>query len=163
MPLVHQLVSYVAAGPASRQNLTVGDPLTARFEVKESGKPIRFSPPEGGTIIRSSALTAQGVMFTYPGLRRAGHYRVSTSDASTQQIFAANLPANESNLQSLSDGELRAAVGNIPAQFAASDDRLQLLVHRSRRGSEVWRTLILCALPLLFLESLLAQRFGRRG
>jgi hypothetical protein len=163
VPIAHQLVSYIAAGPASQHNLRVGDPLTARFEVKESGKPIRFTPPEGSTAIRKSALTAQGVIFNYPILSRAGVYRVSTSDSATLQMFAANLPSNESDLQTIPDGELKAALGNAPFQLANSGSGLEALVRRSRRGSEVWRSLVFCALFLLFLEGLLAQRFGRRG
>ena len=58
---------------------------------------------------------------------------------------------------------MRSAVGPIPMQFPLAGDKLENIVTRSRKGTEVWRTLVLLALPLLFLEGFLAQRFGRRG
>jgi hypothetical protein len=40
---------------------------------------------------------------------------------------------------------------------------LQASVARARYGAEIWRPLVWLVIPLLLLETHLAQRFGRRG
>ena len=163
VPLVHQIISYLAAGPAAQHNIGLGEPISARFDVNEAGKPIRLSRPDGQVEIRKAALGPHGVAFSYGNTWTAGIYRAGTGGGDSTQQFAVNLPASESDLTSADERQIRTALGPIQFQFANSGDRLDALVRRSRRGTEVWRSLIIAVLPLLFLESLLAQRFGRRG
>ncbi len=90
-------------------------------------------------------------------------YRVGLAGRRVADAFAVNLPAGESDLDGLPDRQVQAALGTTRLQFARGTDDLSAVVRRARRGTELWRTLVLAVLPLLFLESLLAQRFGRAG
>lgn len=173
VPLAHQLVAYLAAGPTAQRNLRVGEPLMTRFPVQEAGKPIRLTDPTGQTRLQRSRLSSEGVLFTYADTARAGHYRVEVGTGAVQNprargqnpidVFAVNLPSGESDLASATTREIQAALGPASIQFLDGRDDLRSAVHRSRRGTEFWRPLVLLVLPLLFLEALLAQRFGRRG
>jgi hypothetical protein len=163
VPLVHQLVAYLAAGPTAQRNLRIGEMISTRFDVKEANRPARLTDPSGQTSLQKTTLGAEGVVFSYVGTERAGLYRVGLAGNEFADAFAINLPTGESNLASMEDPQIKAAVGAVPVQFARGADDLTTVVSRSRRGTEVWRTLIFAALGLLFVEALLAQRFGRRG
>jgi hypothetical protein len=163
VPLIHQLVAYLAAGPAAQHNLHVGEMLNARFDVKEAGKPVRLTAPTGQTTLHKTTLGSEGVVFNYSGTDRAGLYQIGLSGRDKVDAFAINLLPGESDLSTLKAAQIQAATGPTNAQFARSTDDLLSVVRHSRRGTEVWRALILAVLPLLFLEGLLAQRFGRRG
>lgn len=163
VPMVHQLVAYLAAGPTAQRNLRLGDALTARFDVKESGKPIRLTLPDGQTILQKTVLGADGVTLTYPETTQAGLYRLGFSGNEVADAFAVQLPSNEANLLSLDDAQVQAAVGAGKLQFARGGQDIVSTIQRTRRGTEIWRTLVLLVVPLLFLESFLAMRFGRRG
>lgn len=163
VPFVHQLVAYLAAGPAASRNLHVGDPLTTRFEVTLSEKPLRLTDPTGMVSLQNASLNPEGLIFTYADTHWAGIYRLGLGEDEVADAFAVNLSPEESNLASADEAHVRAAIGPVPFHFAYAVEDLQTVVQRSRRGTEVWRTLVLAVLVLLFLEALLAQRFGRRG
>lgn len=173
VPLVHQLVAYLAAGPNAQHNLFVDDPFFARFDVTQAGKPIRLTDPAGQTILRKSTLGAEGVVFNYTNTDQAGFYRVEVGTGPTIQnqkskienrdAFAINLSGREADLAAADERQIQAAVGPVRMQFAKEGDDLLSLVGKARRGTEVWKTLIFMALICLFLEGLLAQRFGHRG
>jgi len=82
-----------------------------------------------------------------------------------EDAFAVNLPPDESDLTP-TDPAAAVTQAGLPADHltvAATPAQLEASVRRSRYGAEVWRPLLWVLIPLLFLESLLAQRFGRRG
>jgi hypothetical protein len=163
VPLVHQLVAYLAAGPTAQRNLQIGELISTRFDVKEANRPVRLTDPSGQTSLQKTTLGAEGVVFSYAATERAGLYRIGLSGEDLAEAFAVNLPPGESDLASAQERQVRAAVGEVPVQFARGTDDLTTVVSRSRRGIEIWRALVYAALGLLFLEALLAQRFGRRG
>jgi hypothetical protein len=160
VPLIHQLVASLAGGRDARRQVIVGEPIEARFPVADSGKPIRISGPGGLTAVQKGSLAAGGVSLTYYDTARAGSYSMSVADH--KEPFAVNLPPDESNLAKMTEGQLRSMLGAAPVQFARVGESVESLVRRTRSGSEIWRPLIAFALGLLFLEALLAQRFGRR-
>jgi hypothetical protein len=162
VPLVHQIVAYLAAGPTSQRNVYVGDPLDTRFDIKEAGKAVRLTDPAGQTSLHKSTLSANGVVFHHPTASKAGVYKIGLADKGTTDAFAVNLPAGESDLSSATDQQVQAAVGGAQMQFARGTDDLMAVVRQSRRGTEVWRTLLYAAVFLLFLEGVLAWQFGRR-
>ncbi len=163
VPLVHQLVAYLAAGPTAHHNLQLGEALNARFDVKESGKAVRLTDAAGFTTLHKTTLGADGVVFSYTGTNRAGIYRLGLAGRENADAFAVNLPAGESELATATTQQIQAALGPIQLQFARVGDDLQNMVRQSRRGTEVWKPLVLAAMGLLFLEGLLSWLWGRRG
>jgi hypothetical protein len=162
VPLVHQIVAYLAAGPTSQRNVTVGDPLETRFDIKQAGKAVRLTDPAGQTSLHKSTLGSNGVVFAYPAATKAGVYKIYLAGQSMADAFAVNLPAGESDLASATDQQVQSALGTARMQFAKGTDDLMAVVRQSRRGTEVWRTLLYAVVFLLFLEGVLAWLFGRR-
>ncbi|HZO86756.1 MAG TPA: BatA domain-containing protein [Chthonomonadaceae bacterium] len=164
-PVIYQLLSYLSLKATARRNLHQDEPFFLALPVSDANKPVRVTAPDGRTTVQNSVLDARGVTFTYLATRRAGLYRVAVSGAKTEDAFAVGLPPDESDLAP-ADPTASAVQAGLPAQrlaVAATPQQLQASVRRSRYGAEMWRPLIWAVLPLLFLESLLAQRFGRRG
>jgi hypothetical protein len=105
------------------------------------------------------------VTFSYGITALAGLYEVAVQESKTQDAFAVGLPAEESNIAYADPRQAvpQAGVATNKLVVADSPSQLQATVRRSRYGAEMWRSLIWLLIPLLFLESWLAQRFGRRG
>jgi hypothetical protein len=162
VPLVHQLTAYLSAGGSTTRQVRVGDALTARFDVKAGGRPVRVERPDGTAEIIKSALSGDGVVARYPTAEQAGAYRMLV-EKTASEAFAANLTAGESDLTPATEAQVRDSLARIRLQFTHQGEDLAALVQRNRRGSEIWRGLIWTVLGLLALEALLAQRFGRRG
>jgi hypothetical protein len=164
VPLIYQLLSYLGEGPTSHRNLHQDEPLFLTLPVADANKPVRVTAPDGRTTSQNSVLDARGVTFTYNATGRAGLYRVAVS-GSAPDAFAVGLPSDESNLTPADPviGAMQAGLPTGRLTVAATPEQLQASVRRSRYGMEAWRPLIWVVLVLLFVESLLAQRFGRRG
>jgi hypothetical protein len=163
VPLVHQLVAYLAAGPTAHHNLQLGETIHARFDVKESGKPVRMTEPSGRTTLQKTTLGSDGVVLTYNGTGEVGLYRLGLAGRDNADAFAVNLPSSESDLTTATPQQVLAAAGPVQMQFARATDDLQSVVRQSRRGTEIWRPLVVAAMLLLFAEGLLSWLWGRRG
>ncbi len=162
VPLVHQLAAYLAAGPASLRNLDVGQPIVARFDVRAAGKPVTISTPSGAAVSGNSVLGAQGLVVTLTSTPDSGIYRAHIP-GEPDQAFAVNSIPPESDLSTALETQVREYTGPVKFQYAHGSEDVETIVRRSRHGTEIWKSLIVAVLPLLFLEAFLAQRFGRRG
>lgn len=165
VPLVYQLLSYLGRGPTSRRNLQQDEPLFLTLPLTDANKSVRVKSPDGTTKAQNSTLDSRGVTFSYASTSQAGLYEATVQESKTQDAFAVGLPAEESDLAYADPKQAvpQAGVATNKLVVADSPAQLQTTVRRSRYGAEVWRSLIWLLLPLLFLESWLAQRFGRRG
>ncbi len=163
VPLMHQIVSYLAAGPASQRIVRVGQPITSRFDLNDAGKPVRLTRPGGASQVLRTAMGPEGVVFTYADTSRAGIYHVALGGDGKSDAFAVNRSAQESDLSWANEARIGGALGSTKTQFARGSDDVLATVRRGRHGVEVWRGLVWSALALLLLEALLARRFGRRG
>ncbi len=163
VPLVHQLVSYLAAGPTSRHNLDLGEKMAVRFDVADASKAVRVTDPEGKTSLNKSVLTSDGALYTSTGVERSGVYKVGIAGKENAAAFAVNRPSSESELTTMDEPSLRAAMGAGKFQYANGVDELIQRVMQARRGTEIWRPLIFLAILLFFIEGILAWKFGRRA
>lgn len=162
LPIIQQLVAYLAAGPTSQRNLGLGSTLISRFNVQDAGKPIRVMNPAGNVELINSVLGADGAIASFTHTGYAGIYSFSIAGKPVSDAFALNLPSDESDLRGLSNSQIASKLGSNRTQFAHSSEDIMSVVRRNRRGAELWRLMLFIALPLLFLEALLSQRFGRR-
>ncbi len=165
VPLIYQLTSYLGAGVSSQRNLKQDEGLVLKLPLTDSGKPVQVTLPDGTTSSQNSVLNAQGVTFGFKNTSQTGIYRVQVQGSKTQEGFAVGLPSQESNL-TYTDPSQAAAQAGVPSNNLAvitNVERLTASVQRSRFGVELWRPLIWLIVPLMLLESFLAQRFGRRG
>src|SRR5262249_11407794 len=153
---------YLGQGPTAHRNLRQEEPLFLTLPVPDANKPVRVTAPDGRIATQNSVLDARGVTFTYTDTKLAGLYRVAVPGSKAADAFAVGLPSEESNLAP-AEPTVAATQAGLPANrltVARTPEQLQASVRRSRYGAEIWRPLVWIVLPLLFLESLLAQRFG---
>jgi hypothetical protein len=165
VPLVYQLISYLGEGAVSRRNLKQDEPLFVSLPLADANKSVRITDPAGQISSQNSVLDARGVTVTYNNTSRAGIYTVSVSGSHATDAFAVGLDTTESNLAPTDPAKAISQVGLPPARLtiAALPSQLLSTVNRARYGVEIWRAFLWAIIPLLFLESLLAQVFGRRG
>ncbi len=165
VPLVYQLLFYLGEGAGSHRNLAQEQPLFLSLPLSDANKPVRVTTPDGRVNTQNSELDARGVTFSYGATQQSGVYKIAVQGSATQDAFAVGLPTGESDLTPTDPAQAatqagiagnRMTVANTPAQ-------LQFSVAKARYGAEVWRPLIFAVIALLFLESMLAQLFGRRG
>ena len=165
VPLIYQLMFYLGQGATSHRNLRLDEPLFLALPLKDANKSVRVTAPDGRATTQNSALDARGVTFRYEGTGRAGIYKVSVAGSATQDAFAVGLPGGESNL-TYSDPRRAVPEAGMPASalaVAQNPAQIRSIVNRARYGAEIWYSLICTVIGLMFLESFLAQRFGRRG
>ena len=165
LPLMYQLISYIGNGPTSSRNLKLNEGFYTNLPLSEAGKQIRITPPDGKSTTQASKLITGGVTFSYGNTGRAGTYKLEVTGGKTKDAFAVSLPVGESDL-AYADPHTAAVESGLPASgltIASSATQLKESVRQSRYGTEIWRPFIWAVLGLLFLESLLANLFGRRG
>ncbi len=165
VPFLYQVISYLGTGPASRRTLNQDDTLNLSLPVSDTGKPVKITLPDNSTTSESSVLDARGGTFSYKNTRQAGIYRIDVEGGKTHDAFAVSSPTSESNLTYADPATLAPQSGLAKANLtvANSPTQLQASVQRSRFGAELWRPLLWLLIPMMLLESLLAQRFGRRS
>jgi hypothetical protein len=93
--------------------------------------------------------------------RHPGLYQVSVPEGDVQ-LFAANLPREESNPEKLSDEALSSLASGAGASVAKTTAELQAAEVERTEGREVWRPLLWLTLAFLFLELLIQQSFSHR-
>lgn len=165
VPLIYQLSCYLGQGPDAERNLRQKQPLALSLPLADANRPIRVTAPDGRASIQHSVLDARGVTFTYAATDEAGFYTVGVGDGPAVEAFAVGLEPTESDLSPAEPAQAVTRAG-VPAghlTLARGSAEIEASVHRARYGAEIWRTLIWLLIPMLFVESLIAQRFGRRG
>lgn len=165
VPLVYQLISYLGQGAVSHRNLRQDEPLFLSLPLADANKPVRVTDPDNRTSSQNSVLDARGVTFSYTATGRSGIYSVSVPGTATKDAFAVGLNTAESNLAPIDPATAIEQAGFPSRQLTVAKTPAQLrsTVNRARYGVEIWRDFLWILIPLLFLESLLAQLFGRRG
>ena len=165
VPYVYQLMLSLGQGATSHRNLRLDEPLFLSLPIADRDKQVRVTSPDGKTTTLNSGLDARGVTFNFAGTGQSGVYKIGVAGSKTTDAFAVALSGGESNL-AYSDPKLAAESAGLPANsvtVVANASQLSNQIHRARFGAEVWYPVICLVICLLFLESFLAQRFGRRG
>lgn len=162
VPLVHQLASYLAASRSERRILALDEPISARFGVSDARAGFLVTRPNGSTSRLQGELGLQGVKVPFAGTRAAGVYWVGTTSHPRSQAFAVNLPESEADPAPADKDAIRRLLGP-NGQIVDGAQSLRAAIRQARSGSELWRSLVAAAIPLLFLEGFLARKMGRRG
>jgi hypothetical protein len=142
IPLVEWMLGHWAApGPGSRPPV--------------AGNPIPV--PTSATGVVDPDGTVHSVVGSQPfrATRKAGIYRIMEGDSVVSAV-AVNTPLQESILDPMPVEELRSQVGE-GLVVVDGPARWEREIFRDRRGSELWRLLVLTALFLLVAESWIAS------
>jgi hypothetical protein len=164
LPLVHQLVRYLAHYEPSTSWFTVGQvlDLTARAKGRADRSDRIVVTPSGERI--SHAGTGEGNEGLLE-LNEQGVYEVRPTSAPTgrPETIAVNLDPAESELTPIDPRELVAAVTGHATQVAAQPAPVQEMTREeSERRQSLWWYLLLAGLLLLATETVISNRLSRK-
>lgn len=164
LPLVQEILSFAVAGQGQQRNLEVGQPLGATLAASAAGAAITLRGPDGrGRELRPRTEGDQ-TFWTFSDTLASGLYTAEYSaPAAGRESYAVNVDTRlESDLTKLSPEELREEVwSGIPFVHQTTWENVdQQPAARLTQASPMPVGLLYAALVLLFVETVIAWRFG---
>jgi hypothetical protein len=160
LPLMQQLVTYLAAKFDPPRNVEIGRPLVAVLPAALGGKQVELSDPAGRKHKLEIAAGGGRALAHFDATRRPGLYLMALPDQSLLH-FVVNTTRAESDLAQLAGDEIAAVAKPFDATVVKSWDAYRQLEQRRRYGRDFWRPLLWTLLGLIFVELWLQQRIGR--
>lgn len=162
LPLIQRLVTYAATHATPPRNVEVGRPMRARLDAVPEGQRAVWVDPKGQRITQPVTTRAGVAVTELPEAGRPGFYRLERGDGTTE-LFAANLPREESQLDRLTEDELAELAASIGAQVVEDAEAYKAQDDLRRNGRPVWKLMWAAVLVLVFGELFLQQWFGKGG
>jgi hypothetical protein len=171
VPLVHELVYYLAGARSAEFNLEPGQPLRHRLDsagVIEQyklqmplgeTKPLSTDPANKNAFLAAVDRLPQGSILRIEGTRETGVYRLHTAEEETIYYVVRPKMAEESDLTPCND-EDRAKVAKLIPGLKYQNDREQLAEEwiSEHHRQELWWWLLLGLIALLCGEVWLTRR-----
>jgi hypothetical protein len=162
LPLMQQLVAYLASRAEPPRNVDVGRPLVAFLPASAAGKKAALVDPEGKSFEVPVADRGGRAVAEFGPALRPGLYVLEVPGQGPLH-FVAHTDPKESDLRRLSPEEIEAEARRLGAAAVDSWAAYRRLDQRRRYGREIWPALLAVVVGLLFLEVVLEQAFARRG
>jgi len=164
LPLVHQLVRYLAHYEPPTSWLTVGQvlDLTARAKGRGDRSDRIVVTPGGERIAQSNAGEGHEGLLE---LTEQGIYEIRTTGAGNgrPEAIAVNLDPAESDLSAIDPRELVAAVtGRATPTAAAPEQSQEMTREESERRQGLWWYLLMAGLLLLAAETVISNQLSRK-
>jgi hypothetical protein len=161
LPLMQQLVTYLASKVYPPRNVDVGKPLVAFLPASDAGKKGILTDPEGKA--REVVIANKGTraVAEFGETQRPGLY-VLDAPNNNRIHFVVNVDRKESDLAQLSDTEVQGVAKAMGATVVKSFNDYRSLDQQRRFGQEIWQVLLAAVVGLIFIEMLLEQLFARR-
>ncbi|MCY2929531.1 MAG: BatA domain-containing protein [Planctomycetota bacterium] len=144
--VAQRLVLDLPPEAPAKVTVSAGDPADTPVEVAK----IDVSERDG-----------QKVADAGPALR-PGVYTVSWPQCPAPLKAAVNVDPRESDLAVLRGGKLADVASTLSLRLVGEKDDIQAAVRESRKGREIWFTLLMIALAALAAEAVLGKMFSRR-
>jgi hypothetical protein len=170
VPLVHELVYYLAGTRAAEHNLAAGQPIRYRAESEAALAPLTLQPPMGEArtlrfedVTDAGAYPAQlvrqphGVLVVYEGTRETGVYRLTTAGDQTVYYVVQSDP-RESDLTPAGDDDRARVARLVPMSYETDLESLQTALAQTTQRQEVWWWLLLGVIGLLCAEVWMTRR-----
>jgi hypothetical protein len=164
LPLVHQLVRYLAHYEPPTSWLTVGQvlDLTARAKGRGDRSDRIVVTPSGERISQSNAGEGNEGLLE---LNEQGIYEIRSTGAASgrPEAIAVNIDPAESDLSAIDPRELVAAVTGHATPTAAQPAQSQEMTREeSERRQSLWWYLLMAGLLLLAAETVIANHLSRK-
>jgi hypothetical protein len=166
LPLMQQLVTYLASTVYPPRNVNVGQQLAALLRPENADKPpgplgraATITDPDGKRHEIKAVLKEDHCLVEFADTELPGLYVLETPDNETIH-FVVNTSRAESDLKLLDDKEFADLAEMMQAKAVSSAEQYLQLDKQRRFGREIWKPLLAAVLVLLFLEVLLQQRFA---
>jgi hypothetical protein len=161
VPLMQRLAVYAGSAMLPPHNVATGAPLTALLPSELAGGQVSVRSPDGAIQTVQVRAGKPFASAEFARTRLPGFYEVGLPDGGVQ-LFAVNLPREESNPEKLAEAEVAALASGAGATLANDPSALRAATEERTEGREVWRPLLWITLLFLFLEPLIQQRFSQR-
>lgn len=170
VPLMHRVIGGIVQRQDEHLNLPVGAPFSQRVEMDLLRREVEiFAPaaapdaaaPDAAAVSRTIELTDGVAMLTFPATDAAGAYRVKLNPDQPALRFAAQRDPAESNLQPLTDEQLRALSENAQVVHWGDGETFGDRIATARTGAELWLPLAVVVLLMAAAETFFAQWFSR--
>ncbi len=162
LPLTQQLVTYAASQVYPARNVEVGQPIVAFFPPGGAGKTVTLTDPQGRKSDLAMVERGTHSIAEYRDTAMPGLYTMDAADAGGVVYFVVNTSRKESDLEVLTEEQLRAEAQAVGAEVAHSWEEYRELDRNRRFGREVWMWFFVGVLALLFGELFLQQWFAKR-
>jgi len=159
LPLMQQLVTYLASTVYPPRNVGVGQQLAALLGPENADKTAIITDPEGRRHEIKAQLRDDHCLVEFDGTELPGLYVLETPDNETIH-FVVNTSSAESDLSALDDAEFSELARQMQAEAVSSAEQYLQLDKRRRFGREIWKQILAGVLALAFVELILQQRFG---
>ena len=159
LPLMQQLVTYLASTVYPPRNVNVGEQLAALLRPENADKAATITDPDGKRHEIKAVLKEDHCLVEFADTELPGLYVLETPDNETIH-FVVNTSRAESDLKLLDDKEFADLAEVMQAKAVSSAEQYLQLDKQRRFGREIWKPLLAAVLVLLFLEVLLQQRFA---
>ncbi|HZE97818.1 MAG TPA: VWA domain-containing protein [Planctomycetota bacterium] len=161
LPLMQQLVTYLASKVYPPRNVDVGKPLVAFLPASDAGKKAILTDPEGKA--REVAIQVKGTraLAEFDETRRPGLY-VLDAPNNNRIHFVVNVDREESDLSQLPETDIQNVSKAMGASLVKTFAEYRALDQQRRFGQEIWQALLVAVIGLIFVEMILEQVFVRR-
>jgi hypothetical protein len=174
VPLVHELVYYLAGTRSAEFNLEPGQPLRHHLDSLASveqctlqtplgdAKPLTTNPADKEAILAAVDRLPQGAVLRIEGVRETGVYKLKAPEGGMIYYVVRPRNAEESDLTPCND-EDRARVARLIPGLKYQNDREQLAVEwvGENQRQELWWWLLLGLIALLCGEVWMTRRMVR--
>ncbi|MFW5870765.1 MAG: VWA domain-containing protein, partial [Candidatus Sumerlaeota bacterium] len=161
LPLMQELVIYLASRVTPPRNLSPNETLAALLPRSADGNVALVTNPAG----EQTEITAVGkqthALVEYTKTQRPGLYLLDPP-AGEVMHYVVRTPKEESNLALLDGEAFEVLATDMNARAVTSGAEYEKFERRRRFGLELWKMLLLVLLGLIFLEMYLEQRFANQ-
>jgi hypothetical protein len=168
LTLMHEIAYYLISKPPIRKNVGIFDQIELMLDFKEFAEGYTITLPDKTTKTLQHKLvttpTGQKIHLLPELAKNAGIYTIQKLGADPEEkpisYFAANIDTKESNLEKITEDELKQRFKDFHFQIRSMErEKGKIDIEPPRRG--IWKFLLCALIAFVALESILAWLFGR--
>lgn len=160
VPLMQQLVTYLASRNIPPQNIASGAPAVALLGSEKTPETLSVSTPDATTQLAQTFVQGRLNYAQFEQTLRPGVYRMSLPSEQAFH-FVSSTSRDESNPQIIESTKLKDVAESSGATMLESAREYLKQDRLRRNGREIWKYVLAGLLTLMFLELVLQQRFSR--
>ncbi|HEV3143550.1 MAG TPA: VWA domain-containing protein [Gemmataceae bacterium] len=154
VPLVHELVYYLAGARSSEVNLTPGEPIRFRPSDESASGVVTLQPPDG----EPKTITVKSWPLVYEDTREPGVYTITTS-GNHVQYFVVQPDSRESELGGCTEDDRKKVAAFVPNLTYADDaEQVTDALTKGSATKELWLLAVIGVIWLLLGEIWLTRR-----
>jgi hypothetical protein len=174
VPLVHELVYYLAGARSAEFNLEPGQPLRYRLDAAASlegftlqppggePKPLSTDPTDAGALPAQVDRQPQGAVLRHDGMRETGIYRLRTPEGVIVHYVVRPRRADESDLTPATDEDRERVAAMFPGMKYQNEREAVVAAWVSEsHKQDIWSWLLLGLVALLCAEVWMTRRIVR--